>query len=78
VKVKLKGSLSKFIGTQYSDKLLKNPFTQKRLLGSIPLGCHKSHITVGNHTIAKLFSDGKILGNLNLFYAAIWLIIKEK
>jgi hypothetical protein len=73
---KVEGALSKFIGAKYSDKFYKNPFTQQKLLGGIPLGCHQSHITVGNHTIAKLFSEGKILGNLNLFYAAIWIIIK--
>ena len=78
VKAKLKSRLSNFIGVKFADKFMKNPFTQKRLLGAIPLGCDKSHITVGNHTIAKLISDGKVLGNLNLFYAVIWHIIKEK
>lgn len=78
VKAKLKSRLSNYMGVKYTDKLLKNPFTQKKLVGAIPLGCHKSHVTVGNYTIAKMFSDGKILGNLNMFYAAIWYIIKEK
>lgn len=66
------------MGVKYTDKFLKNPYTQNKLMGSIPLGCHHSHITVGNYTIAKMFSDGKILGNLNMFYAAIWYIVKEK
>ena len=78
LKKKLKSRLSNFMGVKYADKFYKNPFTQNRLLGAIPLGCHHSHIKVGNHTIAKLISDGKILGNLNLFYAVIWHIIKEK
>lgn len=66
------------MGVKYADKFYKNPFTQNRLLGAIPLGCHHSHVKVGNHTIAKLISDGKILGNLNMYYAVIWHIIKEK
>lgn len=78
VKAKLKSRLSNFIGVKYADKFYKNPFTQKRLLGAIPLGCHDSHVKTGNFTIAKMFSDGKILGNLNLFYAVIWYIIKEQ
>lgn len=78
VKAKLKARLSNFMGVKYADKFMKNPFTQNKLLGAIPLGSHKSHITVGNYTIANMISDGKILGNLNLFYAAIWYIIKEK
>lgn len=78
VKAKLKSRLSNFMGVKYADKFMKNPFTQNKLLGAIPLGCHKSHITVGNYTIAHMMSAGKILGNLNMFYAAIWYIIKEQ
>ena len=74
---KLKSKLSTFTGTKYSDKLLKNPFTQNRLLGAIPLGTHRSHVTVGNHTIAKLISGGKVMGNLNMWLAAIWILVKE-
>jgi hypothetical protein len=55
----------------------KNPFTQNRLLGSIPLGTHRSHITVGNHTIAKLVSGGKVMGNLNMYFAVIWILVNE-
>ncbi len=66
------------IKAKFDKTLLKNPFTQKRLLGSIPLGMHKSHVTVGNHTIAKLIAGGKILGNTNLYYAVVWYLIQEK
>ena len=78
VKAKVKARLSNYMGVKYADKFMKNPFTQGKLLGAIPLGSHSSHVKVGNYTIAKMFSDGKILGNLNMFYAAIWYIIKEK
>lgn len=77
LKSKFKASLSTFTGVKYSDKLLKNPFTQNRLLGAIPLGTHKSHVTVGNYTIAKLISGGKVLGNMNMYYAVIWYLIHE-
>ena len=78
IKAKLKSRLSNYMGVKFADKFYKNPFTQNRLHGAIPLGCHPSHVKVGNYTIAKLISDGKILGNLNLFYAVIWHILKEK
>ena len=77
LKAKFKSSLSTFTGVKYSDKLLKNPFTQNRLLGAIPLGTHKSHVAVGNFTIAKLIAGGKIMGNLNMYYAVIWYLINE-
>lgn len=77
LKAKFKASLSTYTGVKFSDKLLKNPFTQNRLLGAIPLGTHKSHVTVGNYTLAKLISGGKILGNMNMYYAVIWYLINE-
>lgn len=83
LKAKLKSRISNYVGVmgikaKFDRTLLKNPFTQNRLLGSIPLGIHKSHVTVGNYTIAKLISGGKILGNLNLYYSVIWCLIQEK
>lgn len=82
IRQKLKSRLSNYVGVMgikahFDKDLLKNPFTQNRLLGSIPLGTHKSHVDVGNYTIARLISGGKILGNLNLYYAVIWYLIQE-
>lgn len=75
LKAKFKSKISTFTGVKYSDKLKQNPFTRNKLLGSIPLGTHKSHVTVGNHTIAKLVSGGKVMGNLNLYFAVIWILV---
>ena len=77
LKAKFKSRISTFTGVKYSDKLRQNPFTRNKLLGSIPLGSHKSHVTVGNHTIAKLVSGGKVMGNLNLYFAVIWILVNE-
>ena len=77
IRLKFKGLLSTYTGVKYADKLLKNPFTQNRLLGAIPLGTHKSHVKVGNYTLAKMLTGGKILGNLNLYYAVVWYLINE-
>jgi hypothetical protein len=77
IRAKFKARLSTYTGVKYSDKFQKNPFTQNRLLGAIPLGTHKSHITVGNYTIAKMITGGKILGNLHMYYAVIWYLIHE-
>jgi hypothetical protein len=62
---------------RYCDKLKLNPFTRGRLLGAIPLGSHRSHIVVGNNTLAKLVAGGKVMGNLNMYYAVIWLLVEE-
>lgn len=82
LKNKLKSRLSNYVGVmgikvKLNRQLLKNPFTQNRLLGSIPLGTHKSHVQVGNCTLAKLMTGGKLVGNMNMYYAAIWHLIEE-
>ena len=77
IKEKFKKCLSTFTGVKYADKMMKNPFTQNRLLGAIPLGTHKSHVEVGDYTLAKMISGGQILGNLNMYYAVIWHLIAE-
>jgi hypothetical protein len=77
IKAKFKALLSTFIGVKLTGKLKENPFTRKPLLGGIPLGTHRSHVDVGNYTIAKMVSGGKILGNLNMYYAVIWCLIEE-
>jgi hypothetical protein len=75
VRTKFKARLSTFTGVKLNGMLFKNPYTQKKLLGTIPLGTHESHVRVGNYTIAKMVSGGKILGNLHLYYAVIWYLI---
>lgn len=49
LKEKLKSRISNYVGVmgikaKFNRNLLKNPFTQNRLIGSIPLGTHKSHV----------------------------------
>lgn len=77
VRAKFKSRLSNYTGTKLNGKLFKNPFTQNKLLGAIPLGRHENHVEVGDSTIAQMVSGGKYLGNLNLYYAVIWYLINE-
>lgn len=75
VRAKFKSRLSNYIGTKLSGQLTENPFTRNKLLGAIPLGAHESHVLAGNYTIAQMVSGGKLLGNINLYYAVIWYLI---
>jgi len=77
LKAKFKARISNFTGVKYSDKFKQNPYTRRKLLGAIPLGTHKSHIAVGNSTLAKMVAGGKVMGNLNLYYAVLWILVKE-
>lgn len=77
VVAKLKKSIGQYIGTQAGNRIDVNPFTNQQLLGTIPLGKCKQHTQCGDYTIARLFSSGKIMGNINLYYAVIWYLIKN-
>ena len=74
---KLKKSIGQYIGTVVGDKITVNPFTNLPILGTIPLGKCKQHMQCGDYTIARLFSSGKLMGNLNLYYSVIWYLIKS-
>jgi len=74
---KLKKSISNWSGIKANIAITTNPFTKQKLLGTIPLGCCNQHIEYGNYIIYKLFSNSKILGNPNLYYAVIWYLIKN-
>ena len=81
VVAKLKPYISQWTGTQVNKHLGTNsginPFTKQELVGTIPLGSCEQHIDCGNYTISKLFTSGKLLGNLNMYYAVIWYLIKQ-
>ena len=56
VRAKFKSRLSQFTGAKLNGQLFKNPYTQRKLIGTIPLGTHQSHVEVGNYTIAQMVS----------------------
>jgi hypothetical protein len=74
---KLARSISQWTGTKINQYLEFNPFTKQQLIGTIPLGNCSQHVKCGNYTISRLFSSGKLLGNINLYYAVIWYLIKS-
>jgi hypothetical protein len=74
---KLKKSISQWTGTKINQYLEFNPFTKQKLLGTIPLGGCGQHVKCGDYTMSWLFSAGKILGNINLYYGVIWHLIKS-
>lgn len=74
---KLKPAISQWTGIQVNQHIDVNPFTKQELIGTIPLGSCKQHVECGNYTISKLFTSGKLLGNLNMYWAVIWYLIKQ-
>jgi hypothetical protein len=47
-------------------------------LGILPLGESMEHIKAANWTLMQLISGGKNLGDRNLWFSIIWLLVKKK
>jgi hypothetical protein len=43
--------------------------------GFIALGAHPTHVQQANSALARLFTGGKRVGNLDLFFAVIWKLV---
>lgn len=66
------------LGIKITNKINYDPFTRQKIIGTIPLTIdNEQHLKVGNYGLYKLFTNGKIIGNVNLYYIILWKIIKE-
>jgi hypothetical protein len=61
-----------------SGILQNSPFTRKPVLGALVLGAYPDHVKATNWTLAKILADGKVCGNLDLWFAVVWMIAKSK
>ena len=57
--------------------ITESPMTRRPILGALCLGPHEDHIAATNWTLARLTAGGKCLGNPDLWFAAIWLLVKR-
>lgn len=65
-------------GTSSSDDgSILSPLTRKPILGALCLGPHKDHVAATNWTLARMTAGGKCLGNPDLWFAALWLLVKR-
>ena len=58
-------------------KITVSPMTRRPLLGALPLGAHQSHVDATNWTLSQLMSGGKKLGNPDLWFACLWLLVED-
>jgi hypothetical protein len=61
------------IGASIAD----SPMTRRPLLGGLCLGPHEDHVAATNWTLAQLTADGRRLGSPDLWFAALWLLVKR-
>ena len=55
----------------------KSPITRKTIIGAITLGESEEHIKCANYNLMKLLTGGKNLGDRNLWFVVIWILVKK-
>lgn len=55
----------------------KSPITRKKIIGAITLGESEEHIKCANYNLMKLLTGGKNLGDRNLWFVVIWILVKK-
>lgn len=80
IKNKIANRIGHIIGIQTTNKIDYDPFTRRKIIGTIPLTTkNEQHLNVGNYALYALFTNKKIMGNSSLYYIILWYILnKEK
>lgn len=60
----------------YNDNRL-HPLTREPMSGCIPLGSTREYVNEATNAIMHLFTGGRILGNVDLYYAVLYFICKD-
>ena len=55
-----------------------SPMTRRKIIGIIPLGESPEHVKAADWTLMQLISGGKNLGDRNIWFSIIWLLVKRK
>ena len=55
----------------------KSPLTRDEIIGGICLGSHDSHVKFSNSIMRQAFTGGKPLGNVDLWFAVIYLMVQK-
>ena len=58
-------------------RITVSPMTRRRILGALTLGAHQSHVEATNWTLSQLMSGGKKLGNPDMWFACLWLLVED-
>ena len=55
----------------------KSPITRKTIIGAITLGESEEHVKCADYNLMKLLTGGKNLGDRNLWFVVIWILVKK-
>lgn len=54
-----------------------SPLTRKLILGALCMDAGEESVAATNWTLAHLFTEGKLSGNVDLWFAVVWFIVKR-
>ena len=79
----MKGIIDNVISIEAYKELIeygisaKSPLTKEEIIGGICLGSHESHIKFSNSVMRKALTNDKCLGNIDLWFAVIYLMVNK-
>ena len=79
----IKGMMDNVISIEAYKELIeygiseKSPLTKEEIIGGICLGSHESHVKFSNSVMRKALTNDKCLGNIDLWFAVIYLMVKK-
>jgi hypothetical protein len=79
----IKGMMDNVISIEAYKELIEHgiseqsPLTKEEIIGGICLGSHESHVKFSNSVMRKALTNGKCLGNIDLWFAVIYLMVKN-
>ncbi len=78
---KIKSRLSQSFGLYSYCEIYKttrlDPLTREPISGCIPLGSNREYVNEATKAIMHLFTGGRILGNVDLYYAVLYFICND-
>ena len=80
----MKGLMDNVISIEAYKELIEHgisgesPLTREDIIGGICLGSHESHVKFSNSVMRQCLTNGKRLGNIDLWFAVIYVMIVEK
>ena len=83
VLIYIKGMIDNIISIEAYKELIeygiseKSPLTKEEIIGGICLGSHDSHVKFSNSVMRKALTNNKCLGNIDLWFAVIYLMVNK-
>lgn len=61
----------------FGTPIVTSPFTRRAVNGGLCLGASKEHCAATSWSLAHVIGGGKKLGNLDLWFAVVWLLVER-